>query len=155
MSVALYSCIDMLHRPLVLFHGYDETYHRADILKHLGMSITDKLFDDEGNERTPESFFSKCIPENFIHSRKMLLGSLQDGLTIGGCSSNATTTALQDGCGMARDIFYAVPMQAIKKIYFSKMSITVEDLLAVIVPKYGDEGEYRCSMNSCVDLIIF
>ena len=56
---------------------------------------------------------------------------------------------------MARDMFYTVPMQAIQKIYFSKSSITLEDLLAVVVPKYGDEGEYRCSMNSCVDLFIF
>jgi hypothetical protein len=125
-----------------MFHGYDETYHRADILNHVGRSITSALLDDDGNELTPESFFSNYIPETFIQSRKILLGSLQDGLTVGGCSSNATTIALQDGCGMARDIFYAVPIQAIRKIYFSKSSITLEDLLAVIVPKYGDEGEY-------------
>lgn len=141
---------------LVMFHGYDETYHRADILNHVGRSFTSALLDDDCNELTPESFFSNYIPEKFIQSRKILLGSLQDGLTIGGCSSNnATTIAIQDGCGMARDMFYTVPMQAIQKIYFSKSSITLEDLLAVIVPKYGDEGEYRCSMNSCVDLIIF
>ena len=133
----------MCYIVVVIFHGYDETYHRDDILQHVGKLTSDKLLDDYGIELTPESFFAKYIPETFIHSRKMLLGSLQDGLTIGGCSSPDASAEndIAMGCGMARDLFFSVPLEAIQKIYFSKSCISLEDLLAVIVPKYGDAGE--------------
>ncbi len=135
-----------------MFHGYDETYHRDDIVRHLGLSITDAFFDTDGNELTRESFFAK-IPETFIHSRKMLLGSLQDGLTIGGSSRNASTANDPTmGCDMACDLFFSVPLEAIQKLFFSKSCIIVEDLLAIIVPVYGDAGEQPCR-NSRVDLL--
>jgi hypothetical protein len=129
----------MCYIVVVLFHGYDETYHRDDILRHVGLSITNAMFDIDGNETTRESFFAKTIPEQFIHSRKMLLGSLQDGLTIGGCSDAPSDIAM--GCGLARDLFFSVPLEAIQKIHFSKSCISLEDLLKVIAPVYGDKGE--------------
>lgn len=127
----------------MMLHGYDETYHRYDILQHIGHSITEKFTDDDGNKLTPELFFNEYIPATYIHSRKMLLGSLRDGLTIGGCSSldASTATDLEKGCGMAHNLFFAVPLEAINKIYFSKLTFNVEDLLAIIVPVYGDAGK--------------
>ena len=45
------------------------------------------------------------------------------------------------GCGIAREMFFNVPLEAIQKIYFSKSNLSVEDLLEVIVPIYGGPGE--------------
>ena len=124
-----------------MFHGYDETYDRDDILQHVGKSTSDELVDDDGKELTSKSFFANYIPDTFIHSRKMLLVSLQDGLTIGGCSSPDAPSDIAMGCGLARDLFFSVPLEAIQKIHFSKSCISLEDLLKVIVPVYGDKGE--------------
>lgn len=125
---------------LVMFHGYDETYHRDDILHHVGKNINDELLDSDGNELTTEAFFDEFIPDFFIRSRKMLLGSLQDGLTIGS-PDTSTNDRLVMGCGIAREMFFNVPLEAIQKIYFSKSNLSVEDLLEVIVPIYGGPGE--------------
>jgi hypothetical protein len=135
----------MCYIVVVIFHGYNETYHRDDILQHIGKSFDDELLDDEAKKLSHESFFAEYVPERFIHSRKMLLGSLQDGLTIGGCSSPEAPTDIATGCGLARDLFFSVPLEAIQKIYFSKPCISLEDILAVIVPKYGRyAGEQPC-----------
>ena len=128
---------------LVMFRGYNKKYHRYDILHHIGHSINKDFLDGDGNKLTPELFFNEYIPATFIHSRKILLGSLRDGLTIGGCSSldASTVSDLAKGCGMAHNLFFTIPLEAINKIYFSKLTFNVEDLLAIIVPVYGDVGK--------------
>ncbi len=133
----------------VIFHGYDETYRRDDILNHLGMkSTSNKFMDDDGNELTPEKFFTTYIPDKFIHSRKILLGSLQNGLAVGVNPLN--TKGLERGCGMASEFFSKIPLEAIQKMYFSKLSFSVEDLISVLVPEY--DGEYPSLRSIPVNL---
>ncbi|KAL7537829.1 hypothetical protein ACHAXR_008113, partial [Thalassiosira sp. AJA248-18] len=140
----------------VLFHGYNNNYHRDDILNHINMlgigakSTLEWLVDgDSGekdendNEWTPDTFFEKYIPNNFIRSRKILLGSLQDGLTFG-CKPELLDE-LEKGSSLS-NIFSMLPLEAIQKIYFAKPKINVDDLLGVLVPKYG-EGEPHPSYN--------
>lgn len=137
----------------MLFHGYNETYSRDDILRDLGMqSVGNKFMDDDGKELTTESYFAEYIPAKMINSRKVLLGSLQDGLTIGGCPLKSN--ALENGCGLASDILSSVPMEAIQKIFFSKPSFSAEDLIAVILPEYGNAGSIYCVNLSCFLLLI-
>lgn len=132
----------------VLLRGYDDRYHRDDILKHInkldvnGNSLLKWLVEDDNDERdengnawTPDTFFSKWIPNNFIHTRKVLLGSLLDGLTLGGTLD--PSNGLEKGCGL----LCGLPFEAIQRIYFSKPGISLEDLWKVIKPKYGEGGE--------------
>jgi len=131
----------------VMLHGYDDDYHRDDILKHISMmdiqgeSILNWLLDDNKEERdengdawTTDTFFRSYIPNTFIHTRKILLGSLQDGLTFGGKPNPSND--LEKGCGIS-SIFAMVPMKAIQHVYFARPAISLEDLWAVLEPKFG------------------
>eukprot|EP01083_Nonionella_stella_P222728 794476_1 len=120
----------------IMFHGYGDDYHRHDILKHINMLginmewlVKDDsgYLDENGNEWTPDTFFEKYIPDNFIHSSKILLGSLQEGLTIG--NKPGLSNDLEKGCGLS-SILSMVPLEAIQCIFFAKPDIKFEDLLA-------------------------
>lgn len=118
-----------------MFRGYDEDYEHADILNHIKMidvveNTLNYLIDEAG---TKEKFFAECVPENFIHTRTILLGSLQDGLTIGGKSH--PSDKIEKGCGLA-SAYSMIPFEAIQYRFFGKPDISFEDLINVIVPKY-------------------
>ena len=131
----------------MMFHGYDNDYEPADILNHIGMlnihgkeTLTFLLdcgeTDGDGKPWTRETFFAKFIPDNFINTRKILLSSLQDGLTFGDPSSE-----LVKGCGIAVR-WSMVPIQAILHTYFARPDISVEELIAnILQPKFGEGGE--------------
>jgi hypothetical protein len=133
--------------PLVMFHGYDNDYDPADILDHIEMLAfkggeTLKYVlecgetDGDGKPWTRETFFAKFIPDNFINTRKILLGSLQDGLTFGDHSSE-----IEKGCGLAIR-WSMIPLQAIQHTYFARPDISVEELFAnILQPKFGVGGE--------------
>ena len=91
--------------------------------------------DEDGEPWTRETFFTKFIPDNFINTRKILLGSLQDGLTFGDPSNE-----LEKGCGLAIR-WSMVPLQAIQHTYFARPEISVEDLINILVPKFGVGSE--------------
>jgi len=136
----------------VMLHGYDNDYHKDDILKDIDSMLDGKgnvmlgwlleedceERDENGNEWTRDSIFEKYIPTTFIRTRKILLGSLRDGLTFFGSEQDASDD-LEKGCGLSRTLAM-VPMEAIHHIYFAKPDISVEDLWGVLKPKYG-EGE--------------
>ena len=139
-----------------MFHGYDEGYHRDECLNDItkmGVAgeqtfawILDKgkcpvtnEGDERGNKWTAETFFQKYIPTNFIHTRELLWSGLQEGLTLFGGEA-AASIDLIDGCGLS-SIFSTVPIEAIERIYFARPSISVDDLLEVIIPSYGNGGE--------------
>lgn len=124
-----------------MFRGYDEYYEHDDILNHVkmldvGENTLNYLF--ECGDWTRETFFSKCVPENFIHNRTILLGSLQDGLTIG--SKSCPSDEIEIGCGLA-SAYSSIPFEAIQYRFFAKPNICVEDLINVIVPQYMVGGE--------------
>ena len=132
-----------------MFHGYDKEYDQNDVLLHIqqldvSKEALDWLLtsecDENGDKLTREKVFTKVLPAQFIHTRKMLLGSLLDGLTIGECHCNSETD-LEKGCGLARELFSLIPMEAIKTMYFAKPFISLDDLLAIIQPVYGVGGE--------------
>ena len=147
---------------VVLLHGYDDDYDHDDILTHtskvgiLGKNTLKWLLDDNTDETdengdawTKETIFRSYIPKNFIHTRKILLGSLQDGLTFGGKPD--PSAGLEMGCGLS-SIFAMVPIEAIEQIYFARPKITVEDLWAVLKPKFGEGGEelsYTILLSFC------
>jgi len=129
-----------------MFHGYDSDYEPDDILNHIGMLAfpgekeLDRLLDcgeadEDGKPWTRETFFTKFIPDNLINTRKILLGSLQDGLTFGDPSNE-----LEKGCGLAIR-WSMIPLQAIQHTYFARPEISVEDLINVLAPKFGEGGE--------------
>jgi len=134
---------------LVMFHGYDVDYDHDDILKHIGMlgfpgkSTLKYLLDsderdEDGKEWTTETVFAKFIPNTFINSRKILLGSLQDGLTFGGKAD--PSNEIEKGCGLAIH-FSTIPLEAIQRTYFARPEICAEDLIAhVLEAKYGEGG---------------
>ena len=137
-----------------MLHGYNDRYHKDDILKHINMldipgeSTLNYLLgpdcnekDENGNEWTKESFFSKYIPNNFLKSRSKLLLGLRDGLSIGG-SSDPSEDCLEQGCGLT-SIFSLFPIEAIKHIHFAKPYISLEDLLSVLQPKFGEGGKFN------------
>lgn len=131
------------------YDGYDEDEH-DDILNHIGIfgiySVESTLnfliesddFDQGNFDWTRETFFAKFIPENFINTRTILLGSLQDGLTIGGKSR--PSDEIEKGCGLARS-YSMIPFEAIQYRFFAKPDICVEDLINVIKPQYMVGGE--------------
>jgi len=146
-----------------MFHGYDDDYDRHDILKHLNMLDlhAEKLLkvvvdagalglDKHGNKWTPDTFFAEYIPDNFIRSREVLLGSLRDGLSFGGKSEPACN--IEKGCGIPT-MLSMIPLEAIQRMYFAKPEIQLEDLLGVLLPKYGEGSEHQecCSIFSCSD----
>ena len=103
-----------------MLHGYNDRYHKDDILKHINMldipgeSTLNYLLgpdcnekDENGNEWTKESFFSKYIPNNFLKSRSKLLLGLRDGLSIGG-SSDPSEDCLEQGCGLTISSHYSL-----------------------------------------------
>jgi hypothetical protein len=129
-----------------MFKGYDSDYEPDDILKHIGMlafsgiSLQSLLdcghTDEDGKPWTRETFFAKFIPDNVINTRKILLGSLRDGLTIGDPPNE-----LEKGCGLAIR-WWMVPLQAIQHTFFARPRISVEDLIAnILQPKFGVGGE--------------
>jgi len=126
----------------VMFRGYDEDYEPDDVLNHIGMldingeSILKCLI--KSGDCTRETFFAQFIPETFINTRTILLGSLQDGLTIGGKSR--PSDEIEKGCGLAR-AFSMIPFEAIQYKFFAKPDICVEDLINVIEPQYMVGGE--------------
>ena len=134
----------------MLFHGYDNDYEPDDVLNHIGQldiqgEATLKNFldcgetDEEGNVWTRESFFGRYIPDNLINTRKILLSSLQEGLTFDGKTD--PSNELEKGCGLTSH-FSIIPLEAIQHTYFAKPNINVEDLIAnVIEPKYMEGGE--------------
>jgi hypothetical protein len=126
----------------VMFRGYDEEYEPDDVLNHLWMlEINGKHIESElikSGDWTKETFFAQFIPETFINTRTILLGSLQDGLTIGGKSR--PSDEIEKGCGLAR-AFSMIPFEAIQHRFFAKPDICVEDLINVIVPQYMAGGE--------------
>lgn len=135
---------------IVLLRGYDERYHKDDILKHITMldvpgqktlewllgAGCDEL-DENGNEWTKETFFQKYIPNKLINSRSLLLGGIKDGLTL--LSDHSSSGNLSEGCGIS-SIFSEFPTEAIQRIHFSKPYITLEDLLGALNPKFGEGG---------------
>jgi hypothetical protein len=120
-----------------MFRGYDEDYEHDDIFNHIGLlgfsEITLNYYLKDSGDWTTETFFAKFIPETFINTRTILLGSLQDGLTIGGKSR--PSDEIEKGCGLAR-AFSMIPLEAIQYEFFAKPDICVEDLINVIVPQY-------------------
>ena len=137
-----------------MFHGYDNLYDHDDILKHITMLAfpgegTFNFYvdcgesDEDGNKWTRETFFSKFIPNQLINTRKILLGSLQEGLTLEPSpSGRVPTSGIEKGCGLAIH-WSMIPLQAIQQTYFARPDISVEDLIAnIIEPKFGEGGEY-------------
>jgi hypothetical protein len=141
-----------------MFHGYDNDYEPDDILNHIkmlafpGESTLNYLLDcgetdEEGNVWTREAFFEKYIPNNLINTRKILLGSLQDGLTFD--EKADPSNEIEKGCGLASH-FSIIPVEAIQHTYFAKPEISAGDLIAnVIEPKYGAGGEYNKDLSLC------
>ena len=136
----------------VMFRGYDEDYEHNDILNHIAMLDLDgdKMFNYfnqlietgelkiESGTDTREYFFAKFIPDHLINNRTTLLGSLQDGLTVGGKAR--PSDEIEKGCGLAR--FYSmIPFEVIQQRFFAKPDICVDDLISVILPKYMAGGE--------------
>ena len=132
-----------------MFHGYNAAYDHDDVLKHISMldcsgkGLLDWLLDpvsdqrdENGKEWTQETFFGKYVPNEFIHNRKSLLDALREGLSIG-----TKPSALEKGASIS-SLFATVPLEAIQHIYFSKPSISLEDLQRVLNPKYGEGGKY-------------
>lgn len=150
-----------------MFHGYDEDYERDDILQHINMlddpkrkrgeqtlnwllnPHNDDDRDEDGNAWTADTFFSHYVPKVLINSRKILLGGLREGLTLGMDPDDI----LENGCGVS-SVFSQMPLEAIQRIYFARPGISIEDLLGrengeggVICPKFGEGGEcfYGCN----------
>jgi hypothetical protein len=95
--------------------------------------------DDDGNKWTRETFFSQFIPNTIINTRKILLGSLQEGLTF--VAFDDLPSEIEKGCGLAAH-WSMIPLQAIQQTYFARPEISVEDLFAnIIQPKFGLGGE--------------
>jgi hypothetical protein len=136
-----------------MFHGYDSDYDPYDILKHITMLAfpgeeSFNLYvgcgesDEDGNKWTRETFFSKFIPNSVINTRKILLRSLQKGLTFG-----VAPVQIEKGCGLAIR-WSMIPLQAIQHTYFARPDISVEDLIAnIIKPKFGVGGEYQHDLS--------
>lgn len=126
----------------VMFRGYDEDYEHDEVLNHIemigfGKSVLNHLL--KSGDWTRETFFAKFIPENFINTRTILLGSLQDGLTVGGKEARPSDE-IEKGCGLI-SAFSMIPFDAIQQRFFAKPDICVEDLINVIVPQYMVGGE--------------
>jgi hypothetical protein len=126
----------------VMFRGYDEDYEHDDVLNHVemigfGKSVLNYFI--ESGDWTRETFFAKFIPENYINTRTILLGSLQDGLTVGGKEARPSDE-IEKGCGLT-SAFSMIPFDAIQHRFFAKPDICVEDLINVIVPQYMVGGE--------------
>ena len=151
----------------VLLRGYDDDYHKDDILKHINMLdlpgqwlleslVLDPISeerDENGKEWTKETFFQKYIPNTFLKSRSILLGSLKNGLTINGDNPNPSVSDdLLDGCGISA-IFSHWPIEAIQRIHFSKSRITLEDLLGALNPRFG-EGGMLCTLSLLIEKIV-
>lgn len=135
-----------------MLHGYNTEYHKYDILKHITMLdlpgestlawlLTDSDQKDEnGNMWTAESFYKKYVPKQYLKSRSILLGSLGDGLTIGGKSYHSDN--IEEGCGLTT-IFSLMPIEAITRIHFAKPDIGLKDFLNILEPKFENaEGAY-------------
>lgn len=130
----------------VLLHGYNDSYHRDDILQHVEggelMASTENhlswLLSEECDERdscknrwTTDSIFKEYIPKEFIRSRTILLGGLSEGLSIGKPSQKA----VEHGCSLASSL-EMVPFEAIQKMWFSPPKIEVDHVISVLVPRY-------------------
>ena len=83
---------------------------------------------------TAETVFSWYIPTNFIHSRKILLSGLIDGLTFGG-KEIVLSEQLEKGCGLA-SLLAVMPFDAVQKIWFAKPNIELEDVKSILTPVY-------------------
>jgi len=132
----------------------DENYERDDVLKHIvplapnpeenviKLHIDKKVDEDDDNSKlwNPDSIFEQLIPDEFIRSRSLLLGCLEDGLSVGG---KEKSSALEKGSGLAA-AFRTIPLEALQKILFGKSTMTLEDVLAVLEPEYCKcEGEWE------------
>lgn len=126
----------------VMFRGYDEDYEHDDVLNHIGMlGFSGKILNYyliESGDWTRETFFAEFIPKTVINTRTILLGSLQDGLTVGGKEA-CPSDEIEKGCGFASAL--NIPFDAIQHRFFAKPDICVEDLINVIVPQYMVGGE--------------
>ena len=138
----------------------DDNYDRYDVLKHIGPLVFEAEQniiefigkqmneDDENSELwTPDSIFKQLIPDQFIRSRSLLLGGLEDGLSVGGKQKSST---LEEGSGLAA-AFRAIPLEALQKILFGKSTMTLEEVLAVLKPDYCKyEGKWEGTDNELI-----
>ena len=106
--------------------------------------------DENGNEWTKETFFQKYIPDKFINSRSILLGGINDGLTLP--PDHSASDNLLEGCGIS-SLFSEFPIEAIQRIHFAKPYITLEDLLGALNPKFG-EGGMLCTLSLLIEKIV-
>lgn len=145
-----------------MLRGYDERYHKDDILKHINMLdlpgqwLLESIVgpdcderDENGNEWTKETFFQKYIPDKFINSRSILLGGIKDGLTLP--PDHSSSDNLLEGCGIS-SLFSEFPIEAIQRIHFAKPYITLEDFLGALNPKFG-EGGMLCTLSLLIEKI--
>jgi len=113
----------------------DEDYHKEDILKHLGQNMsyylgTEHEFIDGTKEVVnEENIFTKFIPEQYLTTRNLCLGSIMDGLTLGGDYN-------------LPGIFRTMPLEAVQKLIFSCPVLTAQAIIDILVPDYcvGWEG---------------
>ncbi|KAL7544849.1 hypothetical protein ACHAWF_008211, partial [Thalassiosira exigua] len=133
----------------LMLRGYsNETYDNDDILNHIDALFrisTDSILkwlldpnsderDENGREWTSKTFFQMYIPKHFIHTRKILLGGLHEGLSL---VDKSDPKRLEEGCGVA-SMFKTVPLEAIKRILFAKPNVSIDDLIGVLNPKFGE-----------------
>ena len=84
---------------LVILRGVEpghEEYDDRDVLQHLneidvesitkslGLTFDDILSNDDSEIITKENVISKLIPQQMIHSRKISLDAIEEGLTLNG-----------------------------------------------------------------------
>jgi hypothetical protein len=87
--------------------------------------------DENGNPWATDTIFSKYIPENYIKTRRAVLGGLIDGLSVRG-KGNASD-CFEEGSSLSR-ILCHVPLEAISKILFARPQLVFEDIKKVLSP---------------------
>jgi len=117
-------------------------YHRSDIVDHLisigqpmkldgvldVMTIGDLLCDDDDTLITSDSYFTKLLPKYLVHSRSIALDALREGLTLNGLVNIPVQ-------------FCALPFGVVSKIAFSNPTISADDVIAFLEPRYNAGGE--------------
>mmetsp|Transcript_11510 Transcript_11510/g.16719 ORF Transcript_11510/g.16719 Transcript_11510/m.16719 type:complete len:262 (+) Transcript_11510:1348-2133(+) len=129
--------------PIVLFRKClpgEKDYHRSDIVDHLSaiglltkldgvlnvMTIDDFVFDGDDTVITPDTYFTKLLPKQFVRSRDLALDAIREGLTLNGLINIPVQ-------------FSVLPFEVVSKLAFSIPDMSADDVIAVLKPEYSDE----------------
>lgn len=124
----------------------DSDYDKDDILKHIDggiifsnaekalSALIGEEYDTTNGSKVildKETIFTELVPDQCINSRRIALDALSNGLTL----KNSDNEVIFD----PKDFFGAMPLEVAQKLLFSRPTLTAEDVIGALVPKF-DEG---------------